>query len=67
MHLSSIKINKNINQEESNDNADSKISYEEKDQEFESNSRIVNQIKNVVQEEKQKSDAKPEIKATKKN
>ena len=67
MHLSSIKSNKNKDQEESNDNADSQISYEEKDQEFESNSRIVNQIKNVVQEEKQKSDAKPEIKAIEKN
>ena len=67
MHLSSIKINKNIDQEQSNDNADSQILHEEKEQEFESNSRIINQIKNVAQEEKQKSEAKPEIKATEKN
>jgi DNA polymerase-3 subunit gamma/tau len=34
--------------------SDSQILNEEKEQEFESNSRIVNQIKNVAQEEKQK-------------
>merc|ERR1711966_645909 len=67
MHLSSIKFNKNIDQEESDDNADSQILNEEKEQEFESNSRIVNQIKNVAQEEKQQLEVKPEIKAIDKN
>jgi len=67
MHLSSIKFNKNKNQEKNNENADSQILNEEKKQESEDNSRIVNQIKNVVQEEKQKPEVKPQIKATEKN
>ena len=67
MHLSSIKFNKNKNQEKNNENADSQILNEEKKQEFGDNSRIVNQIKNVVQEEKQKPEVKPQIKATEKN
>ncbi|MDC0939961.1 DNA polymerase III subunit gamma/tau [Candidatus Pelagibacter sp.] len=67
MHLSSINFNKNIDQEQSNDNTDSQILNEKKEQEFGGNSRIVNQIKNVAQEEKQKSEVKPEIKGTEKN
>ena len=67
MHLSSIKFNKNKNQEENNEDADNQILNEEKKQEFGDNSRIVNQIKNVVQEEKQKPEVKPQIKATEKN
>ena len=67
MHLSSIKFNKNKNQEENNEDADSQILNEEKKQEFVDNSIIVNQIKNVVQEEKQKLEVKPQIKATEKN
>ena len=67
MHLSSIKFNKNKNQEENNEDADSQILNEEKKQEFVDNSIIVNQIKNVVQEEKQKPEVKSQIKATEKN
>ena len=67
MHLSSIKFNKNKNQEENNEDADNQILNEEKKQEFVDNSIIVNQIKNVVQEEKQKPEVKPQIKATEKN
>jgi len=67
MHLSSIKFNKNKNQEENNEDADSQILNEEKKQEFVDNSIIVNQIKNVVQEEKQKPEVKPQIKAAEKN
>ena len=67
MHLSSIKFNKNKNQEENNEDADNQILNEEKKQEFVDNSIIVNQIKNVVQEEKQKPEVKPQIKAAEKN
>ena len=67
MHLSSIKFNKNKNQEENNEDADNQILNEEKKQEFVDNSIIVNQIKNVVQEEKQKPEVKPQIKETEKN
>ena len=67
MRLSSIKFNKNKNQEENNENADSQILNEKRKQEFGDNSRIVNQIKNVVQEEKQKPEVKPQIKAAEKN
>ena len=67
MHLSSIKLNKNIDQEESNDNSDNQILNEEKKQELGDNSRSVNQIKNVAQEKKQKPEFKPEIKAIDKN
>ncbi|MDA7587965.1 DNA polymerase III subunit gamma/tau [Candidatus Pelagibacter sp.] len=65
MHLSSIKL-KNIDQEESNENLDNQIPNENK-QKFKDNSRTVDQIKNIAQEEKQKSVAKPEIKAMDKN
>jgi len=67
MHLSSIKFNENKNQEENNEDADNQILNEEKKQEFVDNSIIVNQIKNVVQEEKQKPEVKPQIKAAEKN
>ena len=67
MHLSSIKFNKNKNQEENNEDADNQILNEKKKQEFVDNSIIVNQIKNVVQEEKQKPEVKPQIKAAEKN
>ncbi len=67
MHLSSIKFKKNKDQDKSNDNVDSQIPIEEKEQDFENNSRIVNQIKNVTQEEKQKLEVKPEMKTTEKN
>ncbi|MDC0897965.1 DNA polymerase III subunit gamma/tau [Candidatus Pelagibacter sp.] len=66
MHLSSIKL-KNIDQEESNENLDNQIPNEENKQKFKDNSRTVDQIKNIAQEEKQKSVAKPEIKAMDKN
>ena len=67
MHLSSIKLNKDIDQEESNDNSDNQTLNEEKEQELGDNSRSVNQIKNVAQEKKQKPEFKPEIKAIDKN
>jgi DNA polymerase III subunit gamma/tau len=67
MHLSSIKLNKNIDQEESNNNSDGQILNEKKEQQFADNSRTVNQIKNVAQEEKQKPEVKPELKVTDKN
>ena len=62
-----MENSENKNQEESNENADSQKLNEEKKQEFVDNSRIVNQIKNVVQEEKQKPEVKPQIKAAEKN
>ncbi|MDA9199942.1 DNA polymerase III subunit gamma/tau [Candidatus Pelagibacter sp.] len=67
MHLSSIKLNKNTDLEQSNDNFDSQTANKENEQKFEDNSRIINQIKNIAQEEKQKPEVKPEIKATDKN
>ncbi len=67
MHLSSIKLNKSIDQEESNDNLDNQTLSEEKEQELVDNSRTVNQIKNVAQEEKKKPEVKLEIKAIDKN
>ena len=66
MHLSSIKL-KNIDQDESNENLNNQIPNEENKQNFKDNSRTVDQIKNIAQEEKQKSVAKPEIKAMDKN
>ena len=66
MHLSSIKL-KNIDHDESNENLDNQIPNEENKQKFKDNSRTVDQIKNIAQEEKQKSVAKPEIKAMDKN
>ena len=67
MHLSSIKLNKNSDLEQSNDNLDNQTANKENEQKFEDNSRIINQIKNIAQEEKQKPEVKPEIKAIDKN
>ncbi len=67
MHLSSIELNKNIDQEESNENVDNQIDNLEKKQGFEDNSKIVNQIKNIAQEDKHKPEVKSEIKAIDKN
>jgi len=67
MHLSSIKFNKNLDQEESNDILDNPKAKEENKKDFDDNSRTVNQIKNIAQEEKQKPEVKPEIKAIDKN
>ena len=63
MHLSSIKLKKNIDQELKNDNAENQIDNKKKNQGFEDNSKIVNQIKNIAQEEKHK----PEVKEIDKN
>ena len=67
MHLSSIKLKKNLDQNESNDNLNNETTNEENKQKFEDNSRTVNQIKNIAQEEKQTPEAKPEIKVIDKN
>ena len=67
MHLSSIKLNKNLDQEVRNDNLDGQTHNKENEQMFEDNSKTINQIKNIVQEEKQKPEAKPEIKTIDKN
>ncbi len=61
MHLSSIKLKKNIDQELKNDNADNLSGH--KEQEFDNNSKSIDQIKNIVQEEKHN----PEIKEIDKN
>ena len=52
MHLSSIKLNKNIDQEVNNDSLDNQTIDEANLQKSEDNSMTVNQIKNIVQEEK---------------
>jgi DNA polymerase-3 subunit gamma/tau len=67
MHLSSIKLNKNLDQEVRNDNLDGQTHNKENKQMFEDNSKTINQIKNIAQEEKQKPEAKPEIKTIDKN
>ncbi|WP_435151197.1 DNA polymerase III subunit gamma/tau [Candidatus Pelagibacter bacterium nBUS_44] len=67
MHLSSIKLKKNLDQNESNDNLNNGTANEENEQKFEDNSRTVNQIKNITQKEKQTPEAKPEIKVIDKN
>jgi len=69
MHLSSIKLKKNIDQEENNNIADNQIDNKDKDKEqgIDDSSRIVSQIKNIAQEEKHKPEVKPEIKAIDKN
>jgi len=67
MHLSSIKLNKNLDQEVRNDNLDGQTHNKENEQMFEDNSKTINQIKNIAQEEKQKPEAKPEIKTIDKN
>jgi len=65
MHLSSIKLKKNTDQELKNDNADNLAGH--KKQEFDNNSKSIDQIKNIVQEEKHKPEIKSEIKAVDKN
>jgi DNA polymerase-3 subunit gamma/tau len=67
MHLSSIKINKELEQDESKNILESHKAKEENKSNFEDNSKTVNQIKNIAQEEKQKPEVKPEIKAIDKN
>jgi len=67
MHLSSIKLKKNLDQEKNKGNLDNQTINEENAQKPEDNSRIINQIKNVAQEEKQKPEVKTEIKAIDKN
>ena len=67
MYLSSVKFNKNLDQEESNDVLDNHKAKEENKKNLDDNSRTVNQIKNIAQEEKQKPEVKPEIKANDKN
>merc|ERR1711965_156742 len=51
MHLSSIKLNKNLGQEGSNDSLENRILNDEKEQKSEDNSIIVNQIRNITQED----------------
>ena len=67
MHLSSIKVKKNLEQEEHHGNLVHQSANNEKEKIFEDNSKIVNQIKNIAQEEKKKPEVKPEIKAIDKN
>ncbi|MDA9681970.1 DNA polymerase III subunit gamma/tau [Candidatus Pelagibacter sp.] len=67
MYLSSIKFKKNLDQEESKYNLDNQTTNEKNEQKFEDNSKTVNQIKNIAQEEKQKPEVKPEIKTIDKN
>ncbi len=67
MHLSSIKLKKNINQEESDDNLVNQTINEKNEKISENNSKVVNQIKNIAQEEKQKPEVKSEIKRIDKN
>ena len=67
MHLSSIKLNKNLDQDQSNEISENHSIKEENENNFQDNSRTVNQIKNIAQEEKQKPEAKPEIKTIDKN
>ena len=67
MHLSSIKLKKNLEQEEHHGNLVHQSANNEKEKIFENNSKIVNQIKNIAQEEKKKPEVKPEIKAIDKN
>ena len=67
MHLSSIKLNKNLDQDQSNEISENHSTKEENENNFQDNSRTVNQIKNIAQEEKQKPEVKPEIKTIDKN
>jgi DNA polymerase-3 subunit gamma/tau len=62
MHLSSIKLNKNLDQDQSNEISKNHSTEEENENNFQDNSRTVDQIKNIAQEEKQKPEAKPEAK-----
>ena len=62
MHLSSIKLKKNLDQEERNGNLVHQTVNKEREQIFDDSSKIVNQIKNIAQEEKKKPEIKPETK-----
>ena len=67
MHLSSIKLKQDTKKEQINYNIDDRIQKKEKEDEFVDNSRVINQIKNVAQEEKHKPDVKQEVEAIDKN
>ena len=67
MHLSSIKLKQDTKKEQTSYNIDDRILKKEKEDEFEDNSRVINQIKNVAQEEKHKPDVKQEVEAIDKN
>jgi len=67
MHLSSIKLKQDNKKEQTSYNIDDRIQKKEKEDEFGDNSRVINQIKNVAQEEKHKPDVKQEVEAIDKN
>jgi DNA polymerase-3 subunit gamma/tau len=67
MHLSSIKLNQDTKKEQTSYNIDDRIQKKEKEDEFKDNSRFINQIKNVAQEEKHKPDVKQEVEVIDKN
>jgi DNA polymerase-3 subunit gamma/tau len=67
MHLSSIKLKQDTKKEQISYNIDGQIHKREKDDGFEDNSRAINQIKNVAQEEKHKPDLKQEVETIDKN
>jgi DNA polymerase-3 subunit gamma/tau len=67
IHLSSIKLKQDTKKEQTSYNIDDRIQKKEKEDEFEDNSRVINQIKNVAQEEKHKPDVKQEVEAIDKN
>jgi DNA polymerase-3 subunit gamma/tau len=67
MHLSSIKLKQDTKKEQTSYNIDDRIQKKEKEDEFEDNTRAINQIKNVAQEEKHKPDVKQEVEAIDKN
>ena len=60
--LGSIKQKKNLDIKDSSDALNNKISIDEDKQTIEDNPRIIDQIKNIAQEEKYKPEVKPEIK-----
>jgi len=62
MYLSSIKSKKNITNELVNDKEDDLTDH--KEQELENNSIIINQIKNITQEKKNKPEIEKDIKGT---
>ena len=65
MYLSSIKSKKIANQKFDNEKVDSFT--DQKKQDFESNPKVVDQIKNIAQEKKNKPEINTEIKAVDKN
>jgi DNA polymerase-3 subunit gamma/tau len=67
MHLSSIKLKQDTKKEQTSHNIDDRVQKKEKENEFDDNSRVINQIKNVAQEEKHKPDVKQEVEAIDKN